>query len=151
MALEGLAADVDVQQVHALLLARQPAILDPASEEYALFESEVKGITTEVVAVTGAEPPAGAYRDLAVRTIEIGVAAQIEYALFPEQQLGDGSRGAILQARYERLLAQLGASSSAGGDVPTTPVPQGDFPPACPDPLGFWPCYPNYYTPGYTT
>lgn len=142
MALDGLAADVDPQQVHALLLARQPAILDEDSEEHALFEAEVKGITTEVVAVTGDEPAAGPYRDLAVRAIEVGVAAQIEYALFPEQQLGDTSRGATLQARFERLLAQLGASADAGGALPTIGRPGGSFPAAraYPDPAE--PCQP---------
>lgn len=136
MALEGLAAEVDIQQVHALLLARQPAILDADTEEYALLEAEIKGITTEVVAVTGAEPPEGPYRDLAVRAIEVGVAAQIEYALFPEQQLGDGSRGAMLTARYEALLARLGASADAAGTLPTIGRPVGSFPVAraYPDP-----------------
>ncbi|WP_243061150.1 hypothetical protein [Nocardioides sp. SR21] len=141
MALDGIAADVDVQQVHALLLARQPAILDPTSEEHELFASEVKGIATEVVAITGPSPT-GTFKDLAVRAIEVGVAAQIEYALFPEQQLGDGSRGAMLTARYEALLARLGAAANAAGEVPGVARPVGSFPTArrYPDPVEPWSC-----------
>lgn len=132
MALDGLAAEVDVQQVHALLLARTPAILDPASEDHGLYEAELQGITTEVVSVTG-PTPTGAYRDLALRTITVGVAAQLEFGLFPEQQLGDTARGRMLQERYESLLARLGAAGDAAGDVPGVARPVGDFP----DPAGY--------------
>lgn len=135
MALEGLAADVDPNQVHALLLARTPAILDPTSEDHALYEAEVQGITTEVVSVTGATPTDG-YRGLTLRTITVGVAAQLEFGLFPEQQLGDTSRGQVLQARYEKLLERLASAKEASGDIPTAPRPGGSFPAAgaYPDP-----------------
>lgn len=129
MALEGIAAEVTVEQVHALLLARTPAILDTSSSDYALFETEVESITAEVVTITGSDPE-GAYRDLAVRAIAVGVAAQIEWALFPEQQLGDTARAVVLEARYEKLLARLGAASAAAGDMPTVARPVGSFPAA---------------------
>lgn len=127
MALEGLAADVNVQQVHALLLARTPSILEPTSDDHSLYEAEVQGITTEVVAVAG-PTPTGAYRDLALRAITVGVAAQLEFGLFPEQQLGDTARGRMLQERYERLLGQLGGSDGAAGEIPAVARPIGDFP-----------------------
>lgn len=133
MALDGLAAEVEIEQVHALLLARTPAILDEESEDHALYESSVKGTTAEVVAVAG-ENPDGAYRDLAVWAITVGVAAQLESALFPEQQLGDGSRAATLQKRYEGLLARLGAATQAVGTVPSIARPRGSFPDARPYP-----------------
>lgn len=138
-----LADDVDVQQVHALLLARTPAVLDPASEDHDLYEAELAGITTEVVSVTG-PAPTGAYRDLALRAITVGVAAQLEFGLFPEQQLGDTARGRVLQERYEALLARLGASKDAGGDIPTVARPVGIFPPARAYPDAAEPCWPRY-------
>ncbi len=141
MALTGLAADVDVDQVHALLLARTPELLDPTSPEHGLYEAEVNGITAEVVSITGPEPQ-GDYRTLTLRAITVGVAAQIEYGLFPEQQgLGDTSRGAMLQKRYERLLEQLASAKAAAGDIPSIARPTGSFPPArpYPDAAECWP------------
>lgn len=142
MALEGLAADVDIQQVHALLLARTPAILDAASEDHALYEAEVQSIAAEVVTVTG-PTPTGAYRDLALRTIAVGVAAQIELSLFPEQQMGDTARAVTLEARYEKLMARLGAAVSAAGEIPTVARPVGNFPPARAYPDAAEPCWPG--------
>jgi hypothetical protein len=148
MALEGLAAEVLIDQVHALLLARAPLILETGSEDAALFEGTVTGITTEVAAITGSDPAVGDYRNLAVWAITLGTAAQLEAALFPEQQVGDQARAVILQRRYEALLARLGASSQADGEVTSVPSPIGTFPDArCyPDPaerpLGavvYWP------------
>lgn len=145
MALEGLAADVDIDQVHALLLARTPSILEPDSPDYALYEGSVRGVTTEVVAITGANP-SGTYRELAVWAITVGVAAQLESALFPEQQLGDSSRAATLQARYDTLLGRLASSKDAGGDIASVARPVGSFPAATayPDPAE-QPCRPVFY------
>lgn len=146
MALEGLAAEVDIDQVQALLLARAPSILQRDSEEYALYEGTVNGITTEVVSITGPNPT-GEYRSLAAWTITLGVAAQLESALFPEQQLGDGSRSANLQRRYEALLARLAGSKAADGETPGVARPLGDFP----GPEGYADFLPSCasYTPRY--
>lgn len=133
MALEGLAADVDIEQVHALLLARAPSILEPESPDAALFEASVNGIAAEVVAITGTNPT-GEYRKLAAWAITLGVAMQLESALFPEQQLGDGSRAANLQKRYEALLVRLASAKAAAGDVPGVARPVGSFPAARPYP-----------------
>lgn len=141
MTLEGLAADVDVQQVHALLLARTAPLPEEGSEERPLYEATVRQVTAEVVAVTGGEPQ-DAYRGLALAAIALGVAAQLEFALFPEQQgLGTDGRGAALQRRYEALLVRLGTSAAAAGSIPTIAHPTGDFPALCPDPLGYFPGY----------
>lgn len=137
MALTGLAAEVDPDQVHALLLARSPALLDPESDEHVLYEATVRQIVAEVIAITGPDPQDDEYRDLALATIALGVAAQLEFALFPEQQgLGDTGRGAALQARYEALLARLASSKLAAGELPTIAHPVGNFPTALsyPDP-----------------
>lgn len=135
-----LVDEVDLTQVSALLLARAPQVLDPDSADHGLYLALVAGIAAEVVAITGPEPTDAEYRALAVQTIAVGAAAQLEFALFPEQQLGDGARGQQLQARYEALLARLGASPHAAGDTPGTavPAPQGSFPDPLPypDPAG---------------
>lgn len=143
MALEGLAAHVTKEMVNGLLLARAPEILDQESPEFALFEDTVRGVTTEVVPLAGSDPPEGPRRDLAVRAIAYGVAAEIEASLFPEQQQGEGARAVFLDRRYQALRAQLMAIPGDPPEAGQTPVlgPVGSFPEparAYPDPAE-WP------------
>jgi len=138
--LDGIAAAVSKDQVSALLLARAPQLLDSETEESTLFEETVRGIATEVIPLAGANPDPGPRHDLAVWCITLGTAAQLEAALFPEQQgPGDLGRAAFLERRYLRALAQLQAIPlGENGEDGATPAlgPVGDFPPAerFPDP-----------------
>ncbi|MEJ7846433.1 MAG: hypothetical protein WKF93_12390 [Acidimicrobiales bacterium] len=144
-----LAAEVRQEDVQVLLVNRKSRVLGSESGQQALFEQSVKGVASEVIAVVGAAPPVGALRDLAVRCITLGVAAELEAALFPEQQTENG-RAVILERRYLRLLGQLDAASSgAEGALPDAGHAAGVFPPptAYPDPVRV----PSYYAfgPGY--
>lgn len=135
--LTGLAALVDVTQVHALLLARNPALLDPGSSDHDLLLQTIAGVTTEVTPLVGDDPSPGQIRDLAVWCVTLGVAAHLEAALFPEQQLGDNARASQLNARYLGVLSDL-RSRSTGGTKP-----RGNFPSpergGWPDPARQWP------------
>lgn len=115
MALTGLAAEVSRDQVQGLLLARAEGITDVQTQESTLFEESARGIATEVVPLVGSEVVAGPRRDLAVWAITLGTAAQIEAALFPEQQgPGDQGRAAYLERRYRDALNQLRSLSDTG-------------------------------------
>lgn len=139
MALTGLGDDVTVAMVNALLLARAPEILDAGNpDQVALFEAAVRGATVEVVPLVGTDPQEGPRRELAVRCIAYGVAAEIEASLFPEQQApGDVGRARYLNGRYGELRKQLtempAESPPAAGANPTA-GPLGAFPPASPYP-----------------
>lgn len=128
--LTGLAADVDPQRVHALLINRAPGLLEEESPDHALFLETVRGVASEVIPVVGPDPAPGQLRDLAVWCIALGVAAHLESALFPEQQIGEDARAAQLHRRYLGVLSQL------RGDAGKT-APSGSFPPAhpWPDPI----------------
>ena len=142
MPLSGIAAKVEKAQVHALLLARAPGILDDTGDAAQLFEQTVRGIATEVIPLVGSDPRSGARLDLGVWCITLGVAAQIEAALFPEQQ-GPGGRSEYLDRRYQAALAQL-------RDIPRDDQEEGQSPPvgsrasfpdatAYPDPVRVFP------------
>lgn len=132
--LVGLAGDVLVDQVRALLLNRRPDLLDEDASptEHALYIQSVRGIATEVTAVVG-DSIAGGKRDTAVWCITLGVAHLIEAALFPEQQLGEFARAEVLRRRYESVLALLGRQNDDSGVVPPL-GPIGSFPPPMPYP-----------------
>lgn len=138
--LEGIAGDVLIGQVRALLLNRSPDLLDEAASptEHALYVESVRGIATEVTALVGASV-SGGKRDTAVWAVTLGAAYLIEAALFPEQQLGEFARAEILRRRYEAVLAMLQGQSDTTGVVPP-PAPLGTFPPALPypDPATVW-------------
>lgn len=79
------------------------------------------------------EPIVSQRWDLAVWAVTLGVAAQLEASLYPEQQgIGDGGRAAILERRYQAALAQLrgrlpgDAVDEAAEGRP--PAPRGNFP-----------------------
>jgi hypothetical protein len=137
--LTGLAADVDPQRVHALLINRAPGLLEEGAPDHALFQETVRGVTSEVTPVVGPDPAPGQVRDLAVWCITLGVAAHLESALFPEQQFGDDSRAAQLHRRYLGVLSQLRK------DVGKT-APKGSFPAAqpWPDPITGQSASPRY-------
>lgn len=147
--LNGLAGDVTVAMVNGLLLARAPEILDAGDGQHtALFEAAVRGATTEVVPLVGTNPVAGPRRDLAVRCIAYGVAAEIEAALFPEQQgPGDIGRARYLNGRYIDLRKQLEAmpatTTADGANPPQSPT--ASFPPAQPYPDPARPTYHGWY------
>lgn len=151
MALEGLASHVTVEAVNGLLLARAPEILDAGDDAHtALFEAAVRGATSEVVPLVGTDPGEGPRRDLAVRCIAYGVAAEIESSLFPEQQApGDSGRARYLIGRYNELRKQLiempvdppPTENEGSGSV----GPQGSFPPATPYPDPARSGGPGYY------
>lgn len=116
MALTGLAAEVSRDQVQGLLLARAEGITDVQTEQSTLFEESARGIATEVTPLVGSDVTPGPRRDLAVWAITLGTAAQIEAALFPEQQgPGDQGRAAYLERRYRDALNQLRGMSGDTG------------------------------------
>lgn len=134
---EGWVADVTPERVHALLLQRAPRLLDAGSTQQQLFLQHVAGVASEVLPLVAADSTNDSLRHMASWAVVLGVAANVEEALFPEQQLGDDSRAASLRARYLGVLASLrampGILPTAGGALPA-----GRFPavpcPAYPDP-----------------
>lgn len=130
----GIAADVEPERVHALLLNRTPRILDPNDPDHALFTETVRGVVAEVAPLVGQDPPPGPTRDLAVWATVLGVAHHLEAALFPEQQLGEDSRAETLLRRYLGVLADLRSRGNGGGQSPI-----GRFPaaPGYPDPATY--------------
>jgi hypothetical protein len=142
--LTGIAASVDRQRVLAQLLNRAPELLEDDPPNHALFIENVRGVASEVIPVIGTDdPPAGPVRDMAVWCITLGVAAHLEAALFPEQQLGEDGRAEYLRRRYLGVLADLRRQT---GRI----APMGAFPPAPPE---WWPepapgVRPGPYIPG---
>ena len=139
MALEGLAAALQKSMVGTLLIERDPGILDRTygSPPGPLWDAYVTQIAAEVITVVGADPTAGPVRDLAVQCLAYGVASQIEYAQFPEQQTaGNVGRGWFLKQKYNELLAMLRTMPTGAAGVRTS-VSKASFPPArpWPDPI----------------
>jgi hypothetical protein len=122
------AAHLDPRQVQALLVNRQVDLLNPASPEHDLYSQTVTGVATEIVPIVGADPAPGPVRDLAVWCLALGVAASLETALFPEQQLGEDARARELRVRYLAVRAELRGRAGSGSG------PTGSFPPALPWP-----------------
>lgn len=140
--LTGMLVEVTQIRVAGLLQQRQPEILENVPEELAKFEDRVRGAAVEVVLLTGADPPQGPIRNLAVEVIALETGSGIEYAEYPEQQVqGREGRGYYLHQRYLELLARLREIiTGAGGSVPpdggTGGVHTGRTPLGCfPDPL----------------
>lgn len=128
MAVTGFAAEVTPKAVRALLINRDVALLNPEDPDHELFAETVAGVATEIVPIVGTDPTTGPVRDLAVWALTLGVAASLENALWPEQQLGEDARARELRIRYLSALAELrGRAGSAAG-------PSGAFPPALPYP-----------------
>lgn len=124
MALTGILADVTPAKVKGLLLERDPRILTDATL-VADFENLVRSAATQVVLLTGQEPPAGRVRGLALEAIAYQTASEIEYASYPEQQApGEQGRGYYLHQRYLELLGELRAIITTNGGT----VPEGDGP-----------------------
>lgn len=131
--LEGLGADVTTKMINGLLLARAPRVLDEGSEEYSTLVDCVSGAVTEVAPLVGDDPQDGPKRKLAVRAIAYLAAAELEAALFPEQQgPGDVGRASYLLGRYNSLRSQLSniPDSSDGSTGTTGALPRGNFPPS---------------------
>lgn len=133
--LTGFAADVEVEQVRALLLNRRPDLLDEDADTrgHDLFVSAVRGTASEVAAVVGANPADGPRRDAAIWCTTLGVASLIESSLFPEQQGGDGGRADDLRRRFEAALKKLGTLDDDTG-IAAPAGPQGTFPDPTPYP-----------------
>lgn len=133
--LSGLAALVEDGDVHAQLLQRAPELFDEEDNAAALISIK-RGVGIEVQQLCGGVPPEGDLRELAVWAVVLGVAAQVETALFPEQSLGDGGRAQVLQGRYLGVRAQLAAAinSGAGGPGAGNGVRFGGFEPPQPWP-----------------
>lgn len=135
-----LAQEVRLASVKALLYARQSDILDQDNvEQFPFFLELLNGVAIEVESVTGSDPQNAAVRALAVQAITYGTSAQIEFAAYPEQQLGDSARANQLQIRFEALMAQLRGvvAEGAEGALPAVVTgPRGCFPTAraYPDP-----------------
>lgn len=146
--LSPLGEAVTVEKVSSLMTARSPELLAPNGDSGAtspLFVESVWGVCAEVQPYVGSAKPndaaTSARWDLAVWAVTLGVAAQLEASLFPEQQgLGDQGRAAILERRYRSALEQLGArlpgDAASDGDAGRPPAPRGrfDLQPAYPDP-----------------
>ncbi|MCB9377092.1 MAG: hypothetical protein H6515_14650 [Microthrixaceae bacterium] len=149
-ALTGLAALVSARMIQGHLINRPAHVLDPDGEDFPLVLDHVRGIAAEVTAIAGIPPEGSARRDLAVTAISVGVARNLEEALFPEQQLGDSTRAEQLERRYLALLKLLAGMSSEDNDdgsnpgadgVIRPPAPRGTFPDPMlyPDPVGYAP------------
>lgn len=145
--LSALALEVRLASIGALLLGRAPDVLDPANgDRFALLLESIAGVTAEVEAVTGPDPAPAARRALARRAIALGTAAELEAALFPEQQLGQDARAEILRSQYERVLGVLQGQDLATGVVSVGPAaPRGSFPSARPYPDPIERCRPSPY------
>ncbi len=138
MPLTGLAAEVTKANVGVLLAQRDPDLLDKTygTPPAPMFEAFVQQIAAEVIPVVGSNPT-GATRTLALQAIAYGVASNIEYAEFPEQQArGDSGRGYFLKLKFNDLMATLRGMPSSS-DAIASGVSRGSFPPASvyPDPL----------------
>lgn len=122
MALTGILGDVTRSRISGVLYEREPELLDSdAPSEVQAFEALVRGAAISVVLLTGADPPAGSIRDLAVEAIVLETGSAIEYAVVPEQQeQGQDGRGYYLHQRYLEKLAELRAIIGAlpGGVIP---------------------------------
>lgn len=151
MPLTGLAADVDVAQVRALLLNRSPNLLDEDASptEHDLFVESANGIGTEVRAIVGDPAADSDLRAAAVWAVTLGAAHLIEAALFPEQQLGEFARAEVLRRRYESVLKLLGSANKDTGVVDRV-ASAGAFPDPVPYPDPARPAYAgNWFGPGY--
>lgn len=134
--LVGLAALVTPNMVRAHLVGRDVRILRTIDQSHEQFLDFVRGVSLEVEAVVGRDLDDGEKRRMAVWAITFGVAAHLESALFPEQQLGDDGRADWLMQRYLGLLSALRNLSDTGTDTGGVPSPTGYYPPAeaYPDP-----------------
>jgi hypothetical protein len=154
-AMRPLALEVRLASVKALLFARQSDILNQDNaEQFPFFLELLNGVAIEVESVTGTDPQDATIRSLAVQAITLGVAAQIELAAYPEQQLGDSARAGALQARFDKIMARLGAvvgTDAEGALPPAAGRPRARFPKSqpYPDPVQVnsnrrgcesWPC-----------
>lgn len=147
MTLSPLGSAVTREMVLSLMTARSPELLDPigesgpddgSAENADLFGASVRGVCTEVQPYVGSAKPddvaTAARWDLAVWAVTLGVAAQLEASLFPEQQgYGDAARAEVLERRYRAALAQLAGrlpgDSVTDGTVTGPASPSGSFPP----------------------
>lgn len=129
-----IAAEVTQDMVQTLMIGRPSDALDDFKE----FAQCVQGIASEVVAVVGTDPADEGVRAIALRCISYGVAGELEYALFPEQQVigGDTGRGAYLMSRFRELLEDLREMPANAGSIEGV-RPTGSFPPPqrYPDPV----------------
>lgn len=137
-----LAAEVKIAAVRALLIGRDPTILNSDldgdevldnAEQFVMFLELLNGVALEVQAVVGTDPQPPV-RELAVWTITVGVAAAIDAAMTPEQ-MPNGTDGAAeqLRMRYLALLKRLEGATGTGGDgALSVAKPVGEFP--CPLP-----------------
>lgn len=138
--LTALGDAVQVAAVLALMTARHPKLLDAGDPDHALYVEIVRGVCTEVQPYAGSAT-SGPRWDLAVWAVTLGVAAQVEASLWPEQNgLGDsGNAAEDLERRYEavlkRLAQQLPGDAPGDGASGRPPSPRGSFPPP--------PCYPD--------
>lgn len=127
--LDGLAGEVKLGAVKALLLARDPYLLDPENpEKFVEFFELLNGIGIEVEAIVGTDPT-GIVRRLALWAITVGVAAAIDGSLYPEQ--GGNDSASALQVRYLAALKALRGSGgegsvSFGGPLGSFPAPYRD-------------------------
>jgi hypothetical protein len=144
--LSPLGSAVELEMIGSLMTARPPELTEPGpdgdTDLSPLLEASVRGICTEVQPYVGSAKPddvaTAARWDLAVWAVTLGVAAQLEASLFPEQQgLGDAGRAAILGARYReavaRLAGRLPGDAVTDGESDRPSPPRGNFP----RPLGY--------------
>lgn len=148
MALTGIRGDITRERLSGMLLERDPELLDgDVPEQVTQYENLVRGAAISVVLLTGADPPTGSIRDLAVEAISLETASAIEYAEYPEQQVqGEDGRGYWLHQRYLEKLGELRQIiDDAGGEVPPDGepvrprrhgIPLGNFPDPLPYPDG---------------
>jgi len=102
---EEIAAAVDVENVRALLVARQSDILDSRP---AVFEGFIRLASTDLLHLVGAKTVSDALRALIVTAVEYRIASEIEYAEYPEQQApGEPGRGYFLRQRYDAIRTQI--------------------------------------------
>lgn len=101
-----LGSTLDRNTVLVHLQARLPDLLRRQDFD-ALYAAEVEGVATEVAAIAGDPVTDDLDSPLRRRALALGVAASIEGSLFPEQQLGEGTRSSDLQRRFVAVLAIL--------------------------------------------
>lgn len=118
--LTGLAALVSARRIQGHLINRPPGLLEPDDTNFPLVLGHLQDIAAEVSASISC-PLEGKVRELAVAAVAIGVARNLEEAMFPEQGIGDSARAEQLERRFLallRLLARACGDTGADGSAP---------------------------------
>ncbi len=147
--------DTVTKSMVVTLLGERPVALvdsvytDSLNVTHAWFDDFVAKRGARVAAVVGANPTNTAVAQLAAQCIAYGVAAEFEYAAYPEQQMqGGGGRGYWLDQQFEKQRQELREMLGAGAsDALPLGVSRSSFPNPLPfpDPAIQFPSEPSFW------